>query len=201
MARLYRCPRRGGGCNFEGRGRKLKRHMQRSQCHLYCEDFVFLRPDQIWYNGERLLSYGHVKMYVYHLGEQHFSWPFEGYQKLMLQSELDTLHYLEVRQTRARFAFDLTTGFARQYAHRLDAVFVLSPTLISDWHAAYQFTSTNPTKWTHRRHTQQTANVKYTRKELMRFSNLYILLILNRNDYAHDIVDLFRHSEALQDGS
>jgi hypothetical protein len=195
MAPLYKCPFRGEqgfGCTFEGRGRKLKRHIQRSSCHLFSpETFVFLRPDQIWYNGKGLLSYAHAKMYVYHLKTDH---PYEGCQSTLLQSELDLLHYLELRQTRTHFAFQLTTGFDRKFANRLDAVFVLSPGLVSDWQKEYSFITTTTT-WAYRPHTQQTAYVKYTMKKFLSFSNLYILLILHKEDYANDSVDLFRHSE------
>ena len=202
MAPVYRCPGKqqlvytfepgDQACDFEGPGRTLKKHMQTSQCRWFCSDFVFLKPDQIHYDN--LLKPANKLMYVYHLGsrfqEHHL---LEGYTRFMLQNELDVVHYLEVRQTKTQFNLELTTGFDRQYSNRLDARFVLSQGLICDWQKEFQV-KTEETKWIYRPHTKQFSSKRFSKARLVQYSNMYIILTINKFDYETDSVNLFRHS-------
>ena len=202
MAPLYRCPGRQQlvysfdvghqACDFEGPGKKLKNHMKTSQCRWYCEDVTFLKPDQIHY--ENLPSPANKKMYCYDLGNRfQFHHLLEGYSRFLLQDEKDVLHYLEVRQKKTTFAFEITTGFDRQNSNRLDMAFVLSQELISDWEQQFKLKPAQ-SKLIYRRHTKQFASKIFNKTSLVQYSHMYVVLIINKLDYESDSVNLFRHS-------
>jgi hypothetical protein len=112
----------------------------------------------------------------------------------MLQSG-SVMHYLELRQTKTHITLELTTGFDKKFDLRLDTAFVLSPGLVSRWEEDVDGAAIiNQTSWTYRRHTRQFASRRFSKKHLMRYSDVYILLIIRKREYKSDSVNLLRHS-------
>jgi hypothetical protein len=167
--------------------------MRTSDCSQLCEDFRFFKVDQIVYGG--LLPIEHDRMYCFHFPTSYFTPRNENVKhRLILRTNNDVFHYLQVKEKKDRFLFELTTGLEKKYSLRLDVLFVVSPGIISRWlWDEDESAIINKARFSHQRPSRQFSYMLYRKEYLMSFSDLYIVLVIRKECNDSTIINIFNH--------